>query len=74
MSGDSREFGFVPEDNLKGGPTFIFWPPGSRWGVPNQKGYPWWNLPRVIVWTLGVGAMIGSSLYYRRKHKKPLVF
>jgi signal peptidase I len=52
MSGDSRVFGFVPEGNLRGAPSLIFWPYGSRWGIPNQPPYPWFTLPNVTIWTL----------------------
>lgn len=50
MSADSRVFGFVPEDNLQGAPSLIIWPPGSRWGIPAQKPYPLFVLPRLAVW------------------------
>ncbi len=36
MSVDSRYFGVVPESNLQGSPSLIFWPTGSRWGTPLQ--------------------------------------
>lgn len=73
-SGDSRVFGFVPEGNLRGSPSFIFWPPGARWGVPNQPAYALFNPGRVFIWTLGA---IGIGMWYtvnRRRHKLPLVF
>jgi len=50
MSADSRVFGFIPEDNLQGAPSLILWPTGDRWGVPAQKAYPLFTLPRSIVW------------------------
>jgi signal peptidase I len=56
MSADSRFFGFVPESNLQGAPDLIVWPPGNRWGCPPQKPYPWFNIPRIIVW--GILAII----------------
>jgi signal peptidase I len=74
MSADSREFGFVPESNLRGGPDFIFWPPGSRWGVPNQPSYPFMNLPRTIVWVLALICIGGGTLYWRRNNRLPLKF
>ena len=40
MSADSRQFGFVPEDNIRGGPSFLFWPLGERWGTLPQPIYP----------------------------------
>lgn len=59
-SGDSRDFGFVPEDNLRGAPSLIFWPPGSRFGAPLQPSYPLLNPGRIAVWIL---AAIGIFLY-----------
>jgi signal peptidase I len=73
-SGDSRDFGFVPEENLRGGPVFIFWPFGNRFGAPNQPSYPFLNPGRIIIWSL---ALIGfGSWYYvhRRRNKLPLSF
>lgn len=72
MSGDSRCFGFVPQGNLRGGPSFIFWPPGPRFGVPNQPPYPWLTLPNVLIWLLG---LTGFGIWYvihRRHHRIPL--
>lgn len=74
MSGDSREFGFVPSGNLRGGPSFIFWPPGPRIGAPTQLGYPWMTLPNLTIWTLAALSLGGSYLYWRRKNKLPLEF
>ncbi len=74
MSADSRQFGFVPEENLKGGVSFIFSPPGSRWGSLEQPKQPHATFPNLAVWTFFIFAGIGSSVYYRRKLKKPLKF
>ncbi len=52
MSGDGRAFGFVPEDNLQGIPSFILWPTGSRWGFPSHNDYPVLVEPRIIIWCL----------------------
>jgi signal peptidase I len=73
-SGDSREFGFVPEENLRGGPVFIFWPPGPRFGTPNQPPYPFFNPGRLISW--GVALVAFGSWYYvhRKRHRLPLHF
>lgn len=74
MSADSRQFGFVPEDNLKGGVSFIFSPPGERFGRAPQPDQPHWTFPNVTVWTAFILIAIGTSIYYRRKLKAPLKF
>jgi signal peptidase I len=67
MSSDSREFGFVPESNLRGAPSFIFWPFGSRFGTPNQPSYPFFCLPRLIIWiAAGISISIGLWVWKRR--------
>lgn len=73
-SGDSREFGFVPEANLRGGPSLIFWPPGPRMGRPNQPSYPLFNPGRLIIWAVAsIG--FGSWYYHHRKRNRfPLTF
>ncbi|MBI2743569.1 MAG: signal peptidase I [Chlamydiales bacterium] len=74
MSADSRDFGFVPQGNLRGGPSFIFWPPGARWGAPNQPPYPFMNLPRAVVWTVA-GILLGAwGIVHHRRNKLPLKF
>jgi signal peptidase I len=70
MSADSRDFGFVPGSNLRGGPDWIFWPPGPRWGAPNQPPYPFMNFPRTIVW-LVAAICIGTGYAYWRKRNHP---
>ena len=74
MSADSRQFGFVPEDNLKGSVSFLFSPPGERWGRVIQPEQPHATFPNIAVWTLFILAGIGLSVYYRRQLKKPLKF
>ncbi len=74
MSADSREFGFVPEDNLKGGVSFLFSPPGERWGRPYQPAQPHWTFPNLTILTLFSLTALISTLYLRRKLKKPLKF
>ncbi|MCB1110783.1 MAG: signal peptidase I [Chlamydiia bacterium] len=71
MSADSRDFGFVPQENIRGAPDFIFWPPGSRFGPVLQAHYPFFNSPRFAVWVL---AFIGFGAYYlwhRKRYKLP---
>lgn len=67
MSADSRDFGFVPEENLKGVPDFLFWPFGERFGYPNQPFYSFITLPRVIVWILGFATIIVSIVLHRKR-------
>ncbi len=73
-SGDSRVFGFVPEGNLRGSPSIIFWPPGPRWGIPHQPEYPLFNPGRLFIWTLGAIGFGTWYLVHRRKNRLPLVF
>ena len=72
MSQDSRYFGPIPQANLQGAPSLIIWPPGERWGIPNQKPYPIINIPRMIVW--GIAGLIALIWYinHRRNLKKPI--
>ncbi len=74
MSGDTREFGFVPQGNLRGAPDWIFWPPGSRFGFVNQPAYPFFNLPRTIVWILVAIGIAIAIVITRKRHKLPLKF
>ena len=71
MSADSRDFGFVPEENLKGVPDLVFWPLDKRFGLPNQPHYTIFTASRVVVWILGFSAIIVSAILYRRKTKLP---
>ena len=66
MSSDCRDFGFVPEDNIRGVPTFSFWAPGGRWGFQNHGIYNVATLPRSIAWTL---LFISFALYKYRARK-----
>ncbi|MBS0606405.1 MAG: signal peptidase I [Parachlamydiales bacterium] len=72
MSSDSREFGFVPEQNLRGAPDLIFWPPGHRWGYPNQPRYPFFNGPRTVVWGIAGVFIVLGTWYWRRRNHLPL--
>lgn len=73
MSGDSRLFGFVPEENLQGVPDLVLWPL-NKIGYPNQTPYPIFVEPRLIVWAIAL--VVGSISYmiYRRRLRKPLDF
>lgn len=72
MSGDSRDFGFVPQGNLRGSPSFIFWPPGPRIGPPNQPPYPWFTLPNILVWSAAIICFIFWYSIHKKHHKLPL--
>jgi signal peptidase I len=74
MSADSREFGFVPQQNLRGAPSLIFWPPGNRLGFPNQPSYPFLNGPRTFVWVLAALSITLGTIYWRRRNALPLKF
>lgn len=74
MSADSRQFGFVPEANLRGGASFLFWPPGPRWGRLPQPPHPHWTLPNLVVWGAAFAVALSCSLYFRRKLRQPLKF
>ncbi|KIC73438.1 hypothetical protein DB44_BG01280 [Candidatus Protochlamydia amoebophila] len=68
MSQDSRFFGPIPQANLQGAPSLILWPPGDRWGFPNQKPYPLFTFPRLIVW--GLASLIGLVWWLFRHHSR----
>lgn len=70
MSQDSRYFGPVPQANLQGAPSLIIWPPGDRWGIPNQKPYPLITTPRLIVWSIAAIIAFIWYLIYRRNLKR----
>lgn len=72
MSQDSRYFGPIPQNNLQGAPSLIIWPPGERWGMPNQKPYPLFVFPRLVVW--GIAALIALIWYiiHQRNLKRPI--
>lgn len=69
-SSDSRFFGFLPEQNLKGAPSWIFWPLGSRWGAPVQADYPFMNVPRFIIWSTALLCLALWRLYTRFRMRK----
>lgn len=71
MSADSRDFGFVPEDNIRGSPSFILWPIGNRMGDVPQPASPWTQLPNVIIWILFLFIM-GIWYSFHRKQMKQL--
>lgn len=72
MSGDSRAFGFVPEDNLQGVPEFILWPFGSRWGFPAHNDYPVFVTPRIIVWSVIAAILVIWGGIHRYRIRQPI--
>lgn len=72
MSSDSRVFGFVPENNLQGAPSWIIWPSGDRWGAPEQKPYPIFVLPRLIIWGCALTIALLWYLWHRHRLKQPI--
>ncbi|NGX28062.1 MAG: Signal peptidase I [Candidatus Anoxychlamydiales bacterium] len=73
-SSDSRDFGFVPEDNLKGGLNFIFWPPSKRWGGAFQPPFKIFIFPKIIIWSSAFVIIAIYLIFIRRRIKKPLKF
>jgi signal peptidase I len=71
MSADSRIFGFLPEANLQGAPSFIIWPFGERWGEPPQVNYPIFTLPRIVIWTIAALCLLSFFLYHRYRRSHP---
>lgn len=74
MSQDSRYFGPIPEANLQGAPSLIIWPPGPRWGLPNEPQRPILTLPRLVVWSLALLIGIGYWMIRRRQMHRLLHF
>jgi signal peptidase I len=66
MSADSRQFGFVPEANLRGGASFLFWPAGDRWGRLSQSAIAHLTFPNLTVWFLVIGISAWSYRMQRR--------
>ncbi len=67
QSGDSREFGFVPEENIQGVASFMLWAPGGRFGAPLQEPYAWFTVHKLFVWSI---LLTGIGLYYARERRK----
>ncbi|MCH9625418.1 MAG: hypothetical protein S4CHLAM123_05920 [Chlamydiales bacterium] len=72
MSADSRDFGFVPVENLLGAPSFTFWPPGANFGPLTQPGYPWITAPNLIIWSIVVIVCVICYLWIRRRNQRSL--
>lgn len=70
MSADSRQFGFVPQDNLKGCLSFLFSPPGARFGKLPQAAKDHFTFPTFFVWGSALLVMGGTLIYRRKKEKR----
>ncbi len=66
MSSDSRDFGFVPEENLLGSPIAIIWPFGKRFGFLPQPNYPI-SISNTITWTFFLLILLIFIIHSRRK-------
>lgn len=69
MSADSREFGFVPLENLLGSPLWIFWPLGHFGRLKNVPAPT--TLPGYLVNGLALGffVYIFGYIRYQRRHR-----
>jgi len=65
-SSDSRDFGFVPQENLKGSSDVIFWPP-NRWGRPEQPHFPLLSFPKIFTWSVFAIIIIAIIAFYRKR-------
>lgn len=71
-SSDSRDFGFVPVNNLRGAPSFTFWPPGPRLGPLTQPPYPWVTLPNFLIWGIVLLIVILCWIYAANRNNKSI--
>lgn len=71
MSGDSRVWGFVPQDNIQGAPSYILWPWGTRQGfVDNEPHRSLWTLPNILIGLLGWGTVATLCFLHYRKTRR----
>jgi signal peptidase I len=73
MSADSRQFGFVPQENLKGGVSFLFSPPGERWGRVSQPEKDHFAFPSLFVLSVASCITIGYVVYRRKTRQSPFL-
>lgn len=71
-SRDSRSFGPIPENNLRGTPFFFFWPPG-RWGKIQQPHSSWALYSASLLLLFLLLFVLLSFLYSRYKKRKLLL-
>lgn len=72
MSGDSREFGFVPEENIKGSVSFLFSPLGERLGRADQPAKSFFHTSNLIVYALAI-IFFSIFLWYRKQEEKKVL-
>lgn len=72
MSQDSRYFGFIPEGNIRGAPTFRFWPSDERGLSMLTLDRPWLTLPNVMVWGFITAALLGTIAYFKKRRQRPV--
>jgi len=72
-SGDSRYFGFVPEENLQGTSTLVFFPPSGRMGVPQGPGQSPFTPATLFVWGSAL-LLFFAWLYYRHRQNQKRLF
>lgn len=71
VSFDSRGFGFIPQNNVKGVPEIIFWPPGSRLGPLLQPFYPIFTASRILIWAIAACVLIIWGVISRKRNHLP---
>lgn len=69
MSADSRDFGFVPEQNLLGSPSIIIWPFGKRFGFLPQPSYPI-SISNIITWIFSLSILLIFIIKTRKNSRK----
>ncbi len=67
VSADSRYFGCVPQENIQGTVELIFYPPGKRWGSPEQPSIPFFRKPHMIV-LFSYLVAFGIGYWYAKKN------
>lgn len=73
MSGDSRIWGFVPENNLQGTPSFVYWPPSPRWGwAKEQPELPWLTIPHLLIWGAALFIALAALIWRYQARRRPI--
>ncbi|NGX31114.1 MAG: Signal peptidase IB [Chlamydiae bacterium] len=69
MSADSRDFGFVPQDNIMGTPMFKFWPL-QDFGAIHQASSKHLTFSNIFMWLIVLVCLILYKLYknWRYRH------